>query len=180
MPWLAQYRALAEYNRWMNRKLVAVGLELTDEEQTRDLGAFFGSVLATLNHLLLVDLTWMRRITNDRERFDYTDASGRRVVLTSNNQILYPDFAAFRDRRDALDDQIVEWAQSLDEATLERPFRWRTTAGETHEHPLWWTVSHFFNHQTHHRGQVTTLLKQLGRDPGVTDLGIFLVEARGI
>ena len=169
MSWVAQYRALADYNRWMNRKLTAVGLELTDEERTRDLGAFFGSVHATMHHLLLFDLTWMRRITNDRERFDYTDASGRRVVLTSNHQILYPDFAAFRDRRDA-----------LDEATLERPFRWRTTAGETHEGPLWWTVSHFFNHQTHHRGQVTTLLKQLGRDPGVTDLGIFLVEARGI
>jgi uncharacterized damage-inducible protein DinB len=178
MSWLAQYRAMAAYNRWMNRKIMAVAATLTGDERTRDLKAFFGSVHASLNHVLLVDLTWMRRMTGDRDRFAYTDASGERVVLTSPNQILHPSFPVFCDRREALDGTIIDWVRTLDEPALERPFRWRTTSGEFHEHPLWWTVSHFFNHQTHHRGQVTTLLTQLGHDPGVTDLGIFLVEAR--
>jgi len=58
----------------------------------------------------------------------------------------------------------------LDPERLAAPIRYRTTAGVPCEHPLWWAVSHFLNHQTHHRGQVTALLSQLGRDYGVTDL----------
>ena len=79
-----------------------------------------------------------------------------------------------RARTDAAIDDFVE---RLTSERLAAPFTYRTTAGERCEHPLWWALSHFFNHQTHHRGQVTTLLFQLGRDPGVTDLVAFLRRA---
>ena len=176
MTALQHYCAMAQYNRWMNRKLFALAAELTPEERTRDMGAFFASVYGTLNHVYLVDVTWMRRMTGDRERFAFRDARGQTVRLTSATQILHADLEVFRAARVGLDDAIVGWITDLDEATLDRPFRWHTRAGHEHTHPLWWTVSHFFNHQTHHRGQATTLLFQLGHDPGVTDLGIFLTD----
>jgi uncharacterized damage-inducible protein DinB len=72
------------------------------------------------------------------------------------------------------DAKIQSWAQGLSEESLRSLLRYRTSTGEEHEHPIWWALSHFFNHQTHHRGQVTTLLKQLGIDPGVTDLAVML------
>ena len=70
----------------------------------------------------------------------------------------------------------IWWVGALAPADLDRPVRYRTMDGSAYDHPLWWAVSHMFNHGTHHRGQITTLLKQLGRDPGVTDLMIMLRE----
>jgi uncharacterized damage-inducible protein DinB len=167
----AQYQALARYNRFMNERLYELAATLSDEERRRDMGAFFGSIAGTLNHLLLADRVWLQRFTGDTERFVSRDAAGRVIQVQSLRQELYGDFEALRRERTATDGDIEAFVADLTPERLEGNLRYRgLVRPEPFEHPLWWAVGHFFNHQTHHRGQVTTLLMQLGRDPGVTDL----------
>jgi uncharacterized damage-inducible protein DinB len=166
-----QYVALARYNTWMNERLYGVVAALSDDERRRDLGAFFRSIHGTLNHILLADRAWLGRFTRDRAIAESRDAAGVPIPMTGRlDQALYDDFGDLGRERGATDAVIERWVGTLDTDALTRPFRYRGTSGHEFEHPLWWAVSHFFNHQTHHRGQVTTLLTQLGRDPGVTDM----------
>ncbi|KYF48301.1 damage-inducible protein DinB [Sorangium cellulosum] len=173
MSWTEQYRAMARYNRWMNDRLFALVGELDDVERKRDRGAFFRSIHGTLNHILLADRTWMGRVTGDEERFTSRDASGKAIKFTSLAQELYADFTDLARERARTDADILEWIQKVDDRALSEKVTY-TRAGVVHTYPLWWVVGHFFNHQTHHRGQVTTLLSQMGIDPGVTDLFAML------
>jgi uncharacterized damage-inducible protein DinB len=150
------YRGLARYNRWMNEKVYAAASSLPDEARKRDLGAFFRSLHGTLNHILLADRIWLGRIVGP-------------VFTAPLDAELYADFDALRGERARTDDDIDAWVATLDEEKLAGPFRY-TRRGAEVEHPLWQAALHLFNHQTHHRGQATTLLAQLGVDPGVTDL----------
>jgi uncharacterized damage-inducible protein DinB len=167
-------RALARYNRWMNAKLYAVASTLSDEERKRDRGAFFRSLHGTLNHLLLADRVWMGRFTGVDLHGDWLGPGG----IRSLDQELYADFEALRQERTKTDEEIEAWAGSLTPEKLFAPLRY-TRKGTTYDHPLWWSLAHLFNHQTHHRGQVSTLLMQAGHDPGVTDLIAMLREEAG-
>lgn len=169
MTWIDQYRALARYNLWMNDKLYALVGKLEDVERKRDRGAFFRSIHGTLNHLLLADRRWMGRFTGDEERFASRDASGKAIEITALSQELYANFDDLSRERARTDADILAWVHHIDERALSGDLTY-TRSGTVHTHPLWWAVGHFFNHQTHHRGQVTTLLTQMGIDPGVTDL----------
>jgi uncharacterized damage-inducible protein DinB len=169
-----QQRALARYNTWMNRRLYATCGGLSDEERRRDRGAFFGSIHRTLNHVLLADRVWMTRFTGDRERFASRDAGGAVIAITGLSQELYADWDQLARERAVTDAAIEAWVADLDDEKLTATFTYKSMGGAPAEHTLWWAVAHFFNHQTHHRGQVTTLLSQAGVDPGVTDLIAFL------
>lgn len=156
---------MAAYNRWMNERLYELCATLSEEERRRDMGAFFRSVHGTLNHILLADRVWMGRFL------------GEPFAADSLDQELYADFATLRAEREQEDARIIAWVESLTPETLEGELRYTSMVDpEPRRSPYALTVSHFFNHQTHHRGQLTTLLAQLGRDPGVTDL-IWLPEA---
>ena len=175
MSLAAQFRDLARYNRWMNDRLYAVAATLADTDRKRDAGAFFGSIHRTLNHLLLTDRAWLGRIVRDATLAESRDADGRPIAMSGRlDQEVYADFEQLRGERVRTDADLIAWANTLDDAMLAAPIRYRTSKGEACEHALWWAVTHLFNHQTHHRGQVTTLLHQLGHDPGVTDLIAFL------
>jgi uncharacterized damage-inducible protein DinB len=152
-------RAYAGYNQWMNDKLYALAAELSDEARKRDLGAFFGSLHGTLHHILVADRVWL-------SRFEGT-------TLTQDPS-LANDFDKLRAARKIEDERILKFADALTEAKMTADFSYKNMRGDPFSHPLWWAVSHAFNHQTHHRGQATTLLMQLGKDPGVTDLIAFL------
>jgi len=152
------FHLMARYNRWMNRKLYAVCAEMSDVQRKRDLGAFFRSIHGTLNHLLYGDMAWMARFT------------GNPVDVDLDSE-LFAEFGALRDARARKDREIVDWADALDPDWLAAPFEYTSKVdGSTRLLPAWVLVDHMFNHQTHHRGQVTTLIKQLGHEPGVTDL----------
>lgn len=175
----AQYGAFARYNTWMNERLYALCATLGDEHRRRDRGAFFGSIHRTLNHLLLTDRAWLARFTGDRRLVESLDADGQPIALTGRlDQEIYADFATLRQERVRTDAAIEDWVRGLGADQLAGTLRYRTSTGVPCEHPLWWAVTHFFNHQTHHRGQLTTLLSQLGHDPGVTDL-IVLLRSEG-
>lgn len=152
-------RRMAAYNGWMNDKLYAAAAQLDDEARKRDRGAFFGSIHGTLDHLLYGDEAWMRRFT------------GRSLDGLSIPEALFDDFALMHQQRTALDRRIVDWVEGLTPEWLASDFRYYSLAYRgTFVRPAWLLVAHMFNHGTHHRGQVTTLLMQAGIDPGVTDL----------
>ena len=152
-------RTMARYNRWMNRRLYECGAKLTDAQRKEDRRAFFKSIHGTLNHLLLADNIWMGRF------------EGKPFAATSLAQELHADFAELRHGREAMDERILDWAGALTEETLAGELRYTSIVNPAPRRlPMSLAVVHFFNHQTHHRGQVTTLLFQAGIDPGITDL----------
>jgi uncharacterized damage-inducible protein DinB len=172
-----QFRQLARYNTWMNEKLYGEAAALDDEARKRDLGAFFGSLHGTLAHILWADRIWLWRFTQDADVGMSRDRDGNAIPIGMHDQVLYEDFADLRRERAKTDAHIERWVDGLDDARLAGSFSYKNMSGAVREHPLWMAVTHFFNHETHHRGQATTLLKQLGRDPGVTDFMVFLWSA---
>jgi uncharacterized damage-inducible protein DinB len=170
------YRAMAGYNRWMNGRLYLCCMMLDDSQRKRDLGAHFGSLHDTLCHLLWADRAWMLRFTGDGEKYRFRDSSGEPFEPEPYGRGLFEDFTVLMRERKRTDRDILDWASTLEAGMLEQVIRYRTVAGQAFEHPLWWAVSHFFNHQTHHRGQATALLMQLGQAPGITDLIALLRE----
>lgn len=173
------YRELARYNRWMNQRVYAVCAELSDAERRLDRGAFFGSIHATLTHLLITDRIWLARLVDDSEEARFSDERGEPIALEGLATDVLPDFSRLRAEREKTDERLVDFADALQPEQAAGAFRYRNVAGKRFEHPLWWALTHLFNHQTHHRGQVTTLLSQLGRDVGVTDFVIYLREQAG-
>jgi len=161
--------ALARYNRWMNDKLYGLAATLGDEARKRDSGAFFKSIHGTFNHLLVADRTWLARFTGVSVPDGFMGPGG----IRSLDQELYADFDELRRERVITDDELSAWVSKLTPERLAGPLVY-TRRGQPQESPLWWAVAHVFNHQTHHRGQITTLLTQQGCDPGVTDLVAML------
>lgn len=167
------YRAFARYNERFNRQLYDVVAELTDDERSRDLGAFFGSVDRTLHHILQADRIWLSRFRTAGFDFPALEEAELEYGVQGLAPASTPAFDTLRRERVALDQVILAWIEDLDDEVLGATLRYTNMAGTTREHVLWIAISHLFNHQTHHRGQVTTLLKQLGRDVGVTDFLMF-------
>ncbi|MDX2018589.1 MAG: DinB family protein, partial [Deltaproteobacteria bacterium] len=165
--WLS---ASARYNHWMNEKLYAVAATLSDEARKRDCGAFFKSIHGTLNHLLLADRVWLSRFKG-MQAPEGLMAPG----IVSLDQQLYTDFEDLRRERALTDHELSAWIATLTQDRLAASLIY-IRHGQKQESPLWWAVAHLFNHQTHHRGQITTLLYQQGCDPGVTDLFAMLRE----
>ncbi len=150
---------MAAYNRWMNERLYAVCAELSDDERKQDRRVFFGSIHGVLNHLLLADRIWLGR-------FEGKPYPARRL-----DEEVQADFAALREARAETDRAIESWVAALDDTRLSMPLDYVSVVDRAPRRcALWLAVIHFFNHQTHHRGQVTALLSQCGRDYGVTDL----------
>ena len=168
---IANYRLLAQYNRWFNLRLYDACEQLSDEERKRDRGAFFGSIHHTLMHLVLADKMWLQRFKRQGVTFDALPdtllAVPEGLDYTSN---LHPDWQPLRQTRDAVDAAVEAWLAEMSPEFPSSTMRYINTEGVQREHPAWQALTHFFNHQTHHRGQVTTLLTQAGVDPGVTDL----------
>ncbi len=152
-------QVMARYNRWMNERLYALCDGLEDDERRRDRGAFFGGIHATLDHIVYGDRAWLARF------------EGREDEMPTLGRLLHESWPELLRARRALDAEIEAWAAGIEPGWLAGPFRYRSqTDGIERTLPAWVLVVHLFNHQTHHRGQVTTLLSQLGLDPGVTDL----------
>lgn len=169
-------RAMARYNRWMNAKVYAAAAELGDDERKRDVGAFFRSIHGTLNHLLVGDSVWLSRLTGVS-----TPAGFMAPGIRALDQELHADFDALRRARADTDAAIDAWASTVTDEVLAGEMRY-TRRGQERAHPCWWAAMQMFNHGTHHRGQVTALLFQAGKDPGATDLLAMLLEeeARGV
>lgn len=160
---------MAAYNTWMNDKVYSAAARLTDGEARRARGAFFGSILGTLNHLTVADTIWLKRFAAqfDHPALDPLRAAAMPAALDA---MLFDGLAALAEHRRWLDALIERWVAALDDDDLSRTLHYANTRGDTFERETFALLMHLFNHQTHHRGQVTTLLTQAGEDVGVTDL----------
>jgi uncharacterized damage-inducible protein DinB len=159
------FSMLAAYNSWANRRLYEAAAALSDADYRADRGAFFKSVHGTLNHLLVGDRIWMKRFTGEGDAPTKLDA------------ILFDDLPSLRSARVAEDARIERYVERLTDADLAGRIRYRTISNPADiEQPLMPALLHFFNHQTHHRGQVHCLLTGLtGRAPSL-DLILFQRE----
>jgi len=159
MDGLALFKRYNDYNHWMNQKLYAVCADIPDARRKQDQGAFFRSIHGTLNHILLGDRLWLQRFKGEADNLPSLDAE------------LYADFTELRQQRDDTDAAITAWLNTLTDKDLAVPFTFTSRVKQQQRTFLLKDMLlHFFNHQTHHRGQLTTLLSQMGYDYGVTDI----------
>ena len=158
----AHFQTLAGYNRWANQRLYEAVAALSDAQYRQDAGAFFASLHGTLNHILVGDRVWLRRLT------------GEGPQPARLNEILFEDFASLRAARAAEDERIVALIESYGDADWDRVLRYANMSGATQETPIREVLAHFFNHQTHHRGQAHAILTSLGQKSVELDLILFL------
>ncbi|MEM1374839.1 MAG: DinB family protein [Pseudomonadota bacterium] len=151
---------MARYNAWQNSGLRHAVSELSEEELTHDRGAFFGSILGTANHLLWGDTVWMSRFAD----WDMP------TVPAPESARLYPHSADWGAARAKADAGITAWAEALTDGDLDGALSWYSgAAGRDMTKPMADCVVHFFNHQTHHRGQIHKMLTEIGYRPDDTD-----------
>ncbi len=170
MGTVSDARTMAEYNEWMNARLYAAAEKLPAAELGRERGAFFGSIIGTLNHLVVTDTMWLKRFAAHPScpaSLESIRALPQPVAL---NQILFAELGGLTARRRVIDAAIKVWAAALTQADLDHVLHYANTKGVKSQKRMSNLVMHFFNHQTHHRGQLTTLLFQAGQDVGATDL----------
>jgi len=161
---------MASYNQWMNAKVYESAKGLPEEELGADRKAFFGSILGTLNHLAAGDRVWLQRFARHPAQYLALEPIRQLPTPERLDQRLFPGFQELAVHRAWLDQIIVEWSDSVTESDLDHPLHYKSMKGVPAEKNFYGLVMHFFNHQTHHRGQVTTLLSQAGVDVGDTDL----------
>jgi uncharacterized damage-inducible protein DinB len=161
---LPYFRTLARYNRWGNHRLYDACAKLAEPEYMAKRPSFFGSIHATLNHILVGDRLWFARFT------------GVDTKIKSLDQILYADFPGLRVAREAEDAKIVNFVDGIDLPTLNSTLRYKTSSGADQATPVRFVLGHVFNHQTHHRAQVHGLLSQTSVPPPPLDLIYFLPE----
>ena len=158
----SRYSGLAAYNAWCNERLYDKAATLPDADYRQDRGAFFKSVHGTLNHILVADRVWMQRFTRTGDAPKELDA------------ILYDDFDALRAARRAEDNRITRYIEALSEADLAGRIRYRSVTNPTElEQELCAALDHFFNHQTHHRGQAHCLFTQITGEAPSFDMVIL-------
>jgi uncharacterized damage-inducible protein DinB len=163
----AYVRLMAEYNAEMNRRLYDSAARLSDAERKADRGAFWHSIHGTLVHILWGDTQWMSRFDN----WPKPD------VAIKQSATMIEDFATLRARRLKADADIVEWAARLNDAWLAEDLVWFSGAAQKEmRRNKAKLLVHFFNHQTHHRGQAHALLTASGQDTGDTDLFLVVPE----
>lgn len=161
---------MASYNKWMNEKVYEAAARLAPEEIATDRGAYFGSILGTLNHLVTGDTIWLKRFAAHPSAAAVLAPVCRLPDPVSLAHAQFAALPALAERRGMLDQAILQWVAALTEEDLHLALRYANSKGVVSERNYFSLLMHFFNHQAHHRGQVTTLLTQAGVDVGTTDL----------
>jgi uncharacterized damage-inducible protein DinB len=163
----AYVRTMAAYNAEMNRRLYGAAARLPEVERRAPRGAFWGSIHGTLTHILWGDRQWM-------SRFDNWEKPATPIKQSAQ---MIDDFAELAAARATADADITRWAHNIDNAWLDQDLVWFSGAANREMRaPKQLLVAHFFNHQTHHRGQAHTLLTAAGQETGDTDLFLLIPE----
>lgn len=153
------FETFSRYSQWMNEKLYTICNAMSEEERTREMGAPFHSIHGTFNHLLLVNRLWLARF------------QGHDYPIQSLGDELYHNFDELHREHIKTDHAVDAWLASLSESALATPFTFHSRSrNQDNTFLLVDLMLHFFNHQTHHRGQITAMIEALGYDCGVTDL----------
>lgn len=165
---------MADYNQWMNQKIYEAVGTLSPEKLHENKGAFFSSIFGTLNHICVADTIWLKRFTPALLAHQALNQILDLSCPESLDVLLCESFSELKDRRQLLDEIFSDLAASLSDEELSQAVSYQDTKGVASTKIFFSLLMHVFNHQTHHRGQVTTLLSQSGIDVGITDL-VFIV-----
>lgn len=161
----SHFTKMAKYNAWANTRLYGMARGLPDESYRKNVGAFFGSLHGTLNHLLAADRIWMRRFTGTGDH------------PAKLNAILFEDLPSLEFARKEEDKRIVQYVGGLSDNDIGKDLDYSTLSGAPQRNPLRDLLAHFFNHQTHHRGQAHTILTVLGiPEPQPLDMLVMFRE----
>lgn len=174
---LNHLRLLAHYNQHMNQQLFYAAKTLPESALKEDRHAFFGSILGTLNHILVGDLIWLKRLAAHPTQHVALNAIRATEMPTRLDQILFESINPLWHERQIVDAVISSWCQELTDEDLLKPLTYHNMKGVAARKETGALILHLFNHQTHHRGQVSTLMLQAGVDVGVTDLLALIPEA---
>ncbi len=179
MSRINQFRLFAEYNRLMNRRQFEATAQVSDADLRADRGAFFKSLLGTLNHILVGDIIWLGRFSGHPPSAAVLSALDSVTPPASLDSILYEDLESLAAARAHYDALIVDWIAALSETDLDDCLAYRNMAGKPQHKPMASLISHLFLHQVHHRGQATTLIAQSGVDFGDTDILEIIPDCGG-
>jgi len=163
----AHFERMARYNHWANRRVYGAVAELSAEEFLAPRAGFFPSIAKTLNHMVVTDRIWMGRFVGALSHHKRLDEAP------------YDDFAALRAAREAEDQRIIAFFKALPQARIDSVFDYKNTAGEQKSSEMLPVLAHFFNHQTHHRGQAHAMLSATRVAPPSLDLIYFIYEDKG-
>ncbi|MFV2056393.1 MAG: DinB family protein [Thiohalomonadales bacterium] len=166
----SQLILLAKYNRLMNERIIEASESLSIDSFNENKGAFFSSVVGTLNHILNGDILWLERFSAHSSAYVSLKPISGLKIPKELNAILFGDLVSFKEERSMLDRVIIEWCNELKEDDLKDSLQYTNFKGEAHSKRFGDLILHVFLHQIHHRGQITTLLSQESIDFGDTDL----------
>lgn len=145
------FSMFAQYNRWANERLYEAAAQTSDADYRKERGAFFGSLYGTLNHIVVADRIWMRRFTGDGP------------THSRLNEIVCDDLTSLAIARRDEDERIISYVDTLSAHEISGTFTYTAISmPEEVTQPLGPALAHFFNHQTHHRGQAHCLLTEIG------------------
>ena len=176
MSLLTNLQLMSQYNQWMNQKVYQAASELGEEKIKQDRGAFFGSLLGTLNHIYVADIIWLRRFAQHSKQYPSLQQLPELASYTALNQTVAEDLKILNNLRQELDKTIINWCQEIESEDLEDNLQYSDTKGNPYKKNFGQLIHNLFNHQTHHRGQASTLISQEGADIGVTDWLAILPE----
>ncbi len=162
---LDDVHSLYAYNSWANHRALDASSALSPEQFTRNLVSSFPSVRDTLAHIMFAEWLWLERWLGRSPGFPSGD---------------FPDLASIRARWQAIESDLLNFVRTLALADLDRVVEYRNTKGHAFSNPMWQMLQHLVNHGTYHRGQITTMLRQLGATPLTTDLIAFYREQAGL
>ena len=157
---LDRIKALYEYNWWANARILDAASRLTPEKFTKDLRSSYPSVRDTLVHVMSAERIWLKR---------WKGTSPKAMLAPSDFRTISP----LKARWAKVEREQAQFVSSVTEESLKTIIAYVNTEGETWRYPLWQTMQHVVNHSTYHRGQVTTMLRQLGAEPVATDFLVF-------
>ena len=158
-----EIRPLFEYNAWANRRSLAAAEKLTAEQFTKSMASSFPSVRDTLAHIYGAEWIWLERFQG-------------RSPASLPDTTQFKDVASLRERWNEHESRLLGFVRGLTQSDLDRVIEYKTLKFGVYSNPLWESMQHLANHGTYHRGQVTTLLRQLGAQPILTDLMHFYRE----
>jgi uncharacterized damage-inducible protein DinB len=162
-------RLMARYNAEMNRRWLEAASRLTDGQRRADRGAFFRSIHGTFNHLLWADRVWLWRLASAEQP----------SCPRENSDSFIEEFDELTSFRHRTDEEILRWAETVTRAFLAAPIVWFAGTSREFTSAQALRVTHMFNHQTHHRGQIHALLTGYGVETGATDLWVLADQKSG-
>ncbi|MFZ6801539.1 DinB family protein [Undibacterium sp. Di24W] len=167
---------MAQYNQWMNQKLYDTAASLSADALRENRGAFFGSIFSTLNHLAVADTIWIRRLSASFPAEWGLEEAKQLQQIQALDLSLFEDFVELHNYRIKLDNMLLQLSLKAQDEDLLAPIPYIDIKGNSHKKQLFGLLMHVFNHQTHHRGQITTMFSQANVDVGVTDLNALIPE----